>query len=219
MLTLAEELLLLCINDEKGTIQNSALPSLHIGLAAALLAELSLEGRIGIEDGVITVLNDAPTYDELMNEALFKIVHSDRPRKPGYWIQQLGKNYDLLQNRLISAMITMGVLRREGKRLLWIIPYDIYPQRNASAKYWIKQTLRDAVLMNDASVDQRTTALLSLLHALKILDLVFTKDERKAARHRIEEIVKDDIFGQVVAETIAAIDLAAAKALMATVSN
>jgi hypothetical protein len=218
VLTLAEELFLLSINDEKGVIQKSAAQNLRYGLAAAMLSELILEGRLGMEDGHIVVLEEIPTFDELLNETLFKVTHENRPRKPSHWINALSRNYDLLENRLASALVMMGILQKEGKRLLWIIPYDVYPQRDASAKYWIKQRLRDAIL-TEAQPEKRTVALLSLLHALKMLNLIFTKDERKAARQRVDELVKDDVFGQSVAEAIQSIDMAAAHALLAATSN
>jgi hypothetical protein len=108
----------------------------------------------------------------------------------------------------------MGILRKEGLRFMWIVPYEIYPQRDASAKYWIKHRLRETVLAN-VSPDERTIVLLSLLSACKMLDLVFTKDERKAARHKIEQLGCDEVFGQAVADTLDSIEAAAVAAIMA----
>jgi golgi phosphoprotein 3 len=74
-----------------------------------------------------------------------------------------------------------------------VIPYSVYPQQNASAKYWIKHQLR-AVVMANEKAETRTLILLSLLKACRLLNLVFTKDERKAAANQIDELVKGEVL-------------------------
>ena len=63
--------------------------------------------------------------------------------------------------------------------------------------------------------EPHTIALLSLLRACQLLDLVFTKDERKAAGQKIDALASVDLFGEAVAETVAAVDNAAAATMMA----
>jgi golgi phosphoprotein 3 len=50
MRTIAEELLLLALDDEKGTTQWSGTGALPFGLAGALLAELVLRGKMTLGD-------------------------------------------------------------------------------------------------------------------------------------------------------------------------
>jgi|GEM_PF-4255314 len=52
MLNLAEELLLLALQDEKGTVLASAAGSLSYGLAGALLMELALRSRLHKRKGI-----------------------------------------------------------------------------------------------------------------------------------------------------------------------
>jgi hypothetical protein len=215
MLNLAEELFLISINDEKGVVHSSASPNLRYGLAGAVLADLTLLAKLGLDKTRhVVVLDGTLTGDELLDEALVRILSSDRARRPSYWVSELSQHVKQFQSRLASGLATMGILRKEGLRFMWIIPYAIYPQQDASAKYWIKHRLREAVLAN-VTPDQRTVVLLSLLRACSMLDLVFTKDERKAVRHKIEQISRDEVFGQAVTQTLDAIEEAAVAAIIA----
>ena len=201
MLTLPEELFLLSINEEEGVIQSSVAQTLRYGIVAAMLVELTLQGNLGMEKGHLVVLEDSLTGDDLLDEALKQVIQSSRPRKPYHWVNLLSQDIHQLKSRLAAALESMGILHPEGKRLLWIIPYDVYPQQDASAKYWIKQRLRNTIL-TDLAADPRSVSLLSLLMAAKMLDLVFTKDERKAARHKIKQLLKDEAIGHAMAGTI-----------------
>ena len=97
-----------------------------------------------------------------------------------------------------------------------MIPYEAYPEQDASAKYWVKARLRGVVLGGEKP-ESHTVALLSLLRACRLLDLVFTRDERKAAGQKIDALISVDLFGEAVAETVAAVD-GAAVATMAAVN-
>ena len=218
MLDLAEELFLISINDEKGVVHSTAVPNLRYGLAGAVLADLTLLGKLGLEDTRhVIVLDPSLTGDEILDEALVRIVNNDRPRRVSFWVSELSQHVKQFQSRLASGLVTMGILRKEGLRFMWIIPYNVYPQQDASAKYWIKHRLRETVLAN-VKPDPRTIALLSLLSACKMLDLVFTKDERKAARQKIEQYGRDEVFGQAVTETLDAIEAASVAAILAASS-
>jgi hypothetical protein len=214
MLNLAEELFLISINDDKGTIHPSAAVNLRYGLAGAVLADLTLQGKLGLDkQRRVIVIDEVLSGDELLDEAMIQIGRSKKLRRASYWVSELSQHIKQFQSRLSSGLVTMGILRKEGLRFMWIVPYEIYPQQDASAKYWIKHRLREAVLAN-AEADIRTVALLSLLRGCKMLDLVFTKDERRAARLKIEQIGRDEVFGKAVAETLDAIESAAVEAII-----
>ena len=100
------------------------------------------------------------------------------------------------------------MLSGDERRYHWVIPNNVYPQSEASAKYWIKQNLRAAVLTT-ARPERRALVLLSLLKGCRLLGLVFTRDERKAAGKRVDELVKGEDFGDAVAQTLAFIEAAA----------
>jgi golgi phosphoprotein 3 len=212
MLKLYEEMFLLSINDAKGQLVGAAASYMNYDLASAILAELALLGNVQADRKRLAVADATSTGDELLDETLATIATSPKPRKPAHWIGALASGK--LQKRVVQGLVAKNVLRIEEKRFLWVIPYEAYPQQDASAKYWLKARLRGAALGGEQP-ESRTVALLSLLKACRLLDLVFTKDEGKAAGQTIDALVGGDLFGDALAETLAELDGAAVAAMAA----
>ena len=155
------------------------------------------------------------------DDAIEQIRGSERTHKAKGWINRLSR--DKLIQRVADRLIEQGVLTQEKKRFLWVIPYATYPQHDASghpstAKYEVKQRLRAAILGGETP-DARTVALVSMVHATRMLNLIFTPDERKAANRQIEGLVQEDVFGQVVAEVLQEIDAATMIAITEATSS
>ncbi len=203
MPNLAEELFLLALDDEDGWIAAPALNTMRYGLVSALLADLALQSKIAIEDQRVSLLDAAPIGDDLLDDTLRRIADSSKPRKLRYWLTALG--FRKLPKLVAERLVAQGILREEEQRYLWVLPYAVSPQQEASAKYWIKQNLR-AIALTAARSERRGIVLLSLLKGCRLLSLVFTRDERKAARKRIDELVKGEDFGAAVAQTLADIE-------------
>jgi Golgi phosphoprotein 3 len=214
MLTLCEELLLIFIDDATGVI--APLDAVQCGLAGAILSDLALGGKIRTEDKHLILADTALVGDETLDEALALIADEKKARKVKYWIGALGEKK--LAKRIANRLVVKNVLRCVEKRYLWVIPYEAYPQQDASAKYWVKQHLR-AVVLGGEKADAHTVALLSLLQAARLLNIVFTKGERKAAETKVEELVKGDAFAEAVAQTLDDIDSAALAAVMAATAS
>lgn len=215
---LPEKLFILALDDDLGTIEPSIKDTLRYGLAGAILAELALAGRIRCgeagspAEGRLVVENANPTGNEILDAALATIAAEEKPRKLGRWIDTLGNKQTVRQ--VAARLEGRGAIHIEEKRLLWLIPYDVYPQRDATAKYWIKRRLRSLVLAG-GKVRPSDAALLSLLKACRLSKLVFTRDERKTAAKKVEALVQGEIFGAAVAQLLADIEAGAAAAAVA----
>lgn len=61
MFTIAEALILLGTDDEKGTAVSSASSSLNYGLTGSILSELAMMGRIELKDGKVILADDTLT--------------------------------------------------------------------------------------------------------------------------------------------------------------
>ena len=88
MLTLPQELYLLALHEEKGRVPAALSTSLHYGLGGAILAELILQGRVGLDDNrkAVVVNNSMFGEDDLLNEGLERIQASARHHKATYWV-------------------------------------------------------------------------------------------------------------------------------------
>jgi hypothetical protein len=109
--------------------------------------------------------------------------------------------------RLAERLTAGGIVGQEDGRLLWIIPYKDCLEQNASAKYWVKHRLRAQALTCE-DLELRALTLLSLVKACDLLHLVFTKDEMKAVRQRIHQLMVGEALHNPVAQSIEEIDAA-----------
>jgi len=216
MFNLSEELFLLSIDDSKGTIVGSAKDTLRFGLAGAILADLALTERISIDSGKLILADATLTGDTELDETMQLLAASKKTRKVTFWINAIASQK--IVKRIANRLVDKGVLLREERRLLWVIPFEAYPTQDASAKYWIKQHLRERVL-GGIKPEANTVVLLSLLKACRLLDVLFTKDERKAARKKITEQVKGESFGEAVTKTIEEIESATMAAVLVAASG
>jgi hypothetical protein len=187
MLTLGEELFLLCVDEESGIVIPRLKRQLRYGLAGAVLVELALQGKVRVDQkGRLELLNAEPAGDELLDQALEKLSESKRERKLNAWIDSLAAKSNKLCKRTEKQLESCGVIQRQNGRVEWVVPSPDRSEEQVPAKYGIKSRLREQIL-SGAEPDLRSLALLDLLRACNLLKLVFTKDERKAARQCIYE--------------------------------
>jgi hypothetical protein len=215
MLNLPQILFLLAIDDDRGMV--IAAPSLRYGLKAAVLADLTLLEKIGLDEHKkLRVLDGDLIGDEILDKELGKICASRYPRKISSWMYGLGQKK--LRKQIADSLISNGILIPDGKAFQWVIPYAADPQREASAKYWIKTQLRD-MLLAGAKPEPWMVTSLSVLRACRLLNLIFTKDERKAASKKVETLVRSGIFKEPIAQELEDITSATAEAAFASSSG
>ena len=212
METLAEDLLLLALDDENGAVSWQHANALPYGLGGALLMDLALQKRIDSLDTKIVCINSSPTGDESLDRALDTICGADKPRDARYWVSRLGRQYGLKEH-LAHRLVARGILREEEQVFLWVIRSPRFPTDNPSPEASLRDRIR-AVVLGDAAPDPRTLLLCSLINACNLTESVFSPAERALARSRITALVADEQFGQAVGKAVA--DVAAAVAAAAT---
>lgn len=85
-----------------------------LGLAAALLGELALAGRVELGDGVVTVLDSAARDDALCGRVLEFLKQEQHPTRT--WLAFFGQSaYTEVGRRLVAD----GLLTREPRRRPW----------------------------------------------------------------------------------------------------
>jgi hypothetical protein len=209
---LAEDLLLLLTDDETGKAVVSG-SELDIALGGAQLVELSLAGRVDIDDRKRLVVVDAsPTGDALLDRAV-DVVQRREGKKPSAVVGELGKKLrPALQERLVAA----GILREEKGKILGLFPTTRWPAASADHETAVRRAL-DVVLVHGRPPEPRDASLIALLHALKATHRVVPPKEHDLSRRELDGRAKAIAEGDWGSKAVRqAIDAAMAAVLAAT---
>jgi len=218
---IAEELLLLAYDDESGKATGSRI-GLDLGMAAAVLVELALAGRIAYADGNIVVVNPAPTGVPLADEVLAKI-ESDVPHTPASWVQRLRHG---LRDRVLKDLVARGVVRDVDEVALEHIHVHRYPSLDATVEHEARARLA-AALSGEAAPDERTAALATLIAATRMESALGLTGEEAAATHeKLERIAGGagfsgtvDLEQSTVRPSVALVVTALGKAIQAALGT
>jgi Golgi phosphoprotein 3 GPP34 len=184
-LTLSEEVMLLSLDDDSGTAKERG----NVGWAAGggVLVELTLAGRIDIGDDRVTVRDDTPTGVPYLDEHLARIAGHGRPWKVGDCLRAVAKD---AAGGATQALVDRGVLREEKKRVLGLFPTSRYPEVDGAGEEEVRCRL-DRVVTHGADPDERTAALVALLHGARLRGLAFPQREgRKQIEARMAQIAE-----------------------------
>jgi hypothetical protein len=204
---LAEDLLLLVTDDTSGRLLVPG-PQADAGLGGANLVELTLLGKVDVageqdqgKRGRIIVRDPSPPGDEVLDAALRTL--SDRQgSKPSAVIRPLGKN---LRPALYQRLTASGVLRAGRGRALGIFPTRTWPAQDPGHEAELRQRVTQA-LVQPAAPDERTAALVALLHALKcehkVVDPGAYQLSRRQLRARAAEVAQGNWASEAVRKAI-----------------
>jgi hypothetical protein len=185
---LAEELLLLAYDDESGRATGSQI-GLDLGMAAAVLVELALAGRVAYVDGAIVVKNATPTGQSINDEILGRVA-ADTPHTPASWVQRLRHG---LRDRVLADLCARGIICDVDETAMGYIHLHRYPTLDGSVEAEVRARLASA-LSGDSVPDERTAALATLVTAARMEPALLLPDSDVVATHeRLEKI--GDIAG------------------------
>lgn len=187
---LAEELLLLAYDDDTGKATGSRI-ALDLGMAAAVLIELALAGRI-VLDGGFVVVRDGTAIGEPIADAVLARMVDATPNTAASWVQRLRHG---LRDRVLGDLCDRGVVRDVGELALEFIPVHRYPAVDGSVERDVRDRLA-AALAGDSPPDERTAALATLLAAVRMEPALGIAGEPVRATHqKLEAIAARAGFG------------------------
>jgi hypothetical protein len=213
-LTLADEIVVLMLDDSIGEIHPGCVNVAGIAIAGGILMELALRGNIDTDLKSLFVVNPNPTGDPLLDEFLQKIISVPERHSSSWWIDQLSTRNGDLSARILARLVAAGILREEERRFLWVFSRRAYPQVSGREEREAKARLL-AVLFNDEVPDPRDTLLLGLANSTDVLSAILTGDEREKAAPRIDEVVALEEIGRSVGQVATEVQTAMAMALAA----
>lgn len=208
-LFLHEEILLLALRDEEGTIASGTMYQYAIG--AALLAELLLSKRIEVEQSgkkkLVNLVSLSSLGEPLIDECLEKVISAKRRAVLQTWVSRFAgiKN---LKHRVARQLCRRGILRADENKVLLLFTRKIYPEVNPGPERELIRRLEHAIFTDTRDIDPRTVVLLSLANSTGLLKIVFDKKKLKGRKARIKQIVNGEITGKAATEAIQAMQAA-----------
>ncbi|MEW1690932.1 GPP34 family phosphoprotein [Streptomyces sp. NPDC091265] len=185
--TLPEELLLLALDPQRGKpyCRNRFL---EYAMAGAALAELELQGRIAEQRGQVQVVNPLEPPDPLLAALMRSLPPPGKSRSGSgvaarRWVRHTARQ---VEGMYLDALVQRGLLRRETRRFLGLLPYHRHPVVAKDLAAQARQ--RFAAAEQAGFPDHRSRALAALVAAAGLTRFVATgRGSRGAMRHLVRE--------------------------------
>ena len=212
MLTFAEEILLLLLDDESGELVPAPAWSRQCALAGAVLMDLALQDRIDTDLRKLVVVDPSPTGDDLLDPVLATIVEETGVHDARYWVGRMAEERsDRIQDGALSRLVRRGILESEGGRLLWAFRARRYPTIDGKAEREVKLRIMQ-VLLGDELPGPRDVVIICLADACRIFARIMSAKEVERARGRIDVVRRMDLIGQAVSRAVRDLEASVAAA-------
>jgi len=201
ILNISEKFLIMAHHPEKGRLVVSS-QYFRYGLAGAILLDLCLGGRIGIDNGRITPKPGNTPADPIKSEVIQMITESARPRRTGYWVHKLAFRYTRYLNQVRTGLSGKKLMRIEETRILGIIPWRRSYLTESYTRSNLVRQLKNDILVYRGDAGEGS-ALAGLVEACRMQRILSTdREELKMIRSQIKKILKDSPVSDAVAQTI-----------------
>jgi len=212
-LRLHQQLLLLGLRDEEGTLERRS-GMLNLALGGALLTELVQAGRVAVEpEGkhFVHLLSEDPVDDEILDDCLQLVAAAKKRRRASAWVSKLGGR-PKLRHRIAAQLCRLGVLQDSEDKVLLFFTRKAYPTIDPAPERALVERIRAAVL-GEEPPDEELAILIALAYATGLLRVHLTDREIKSRKARLEQIVDQSSVGEA---TKAAVQAVRAAILVAT---
>ena len=211
-LTVAEELLLLLWDDEKG---KSGVGGQYAQLlAGALLIDLTLEGLIDVVDGKVEPVPGASPTGPMRAALLDRIREDRKSRTISRWMQRWAGDKEV-REAPVQRLVDRGVLRAEERRVLRLFRVTRHPVADSARAARVRQRI-GGVLTGEAPAAPRDAALAGLVATAGrgAVGLLVERSEVRAALKRGKRLAKEGVTAEV-GEAVAQAQAAAMAAVTA----
>ena len=182
---LGDDLLLLAARPD-GTLDIPA--KLRFGLSGSELVRLAAAGRVNVERSRIVVLDNAPTSDALLDEALASMTGGWRQPTAKAWVARQRPG---LVERYLARLEAAGTISAERRKMLGFIPATRWTITDTERAAQARARL-EAVASSTGSVDSAQAALAGLASAIGVTHYVFPGLAGAGARRRLKQAARRD---------------------------
>jgi len=211
MLTLAEEAILLALDEETGIITELPHYQTDTVLVAATLMELALLNRIDTDLENLQVVDLTPTGQPILDRILALLPPPGETRPLRSLLDRLAMEGAEIKRMALANLVAVGILKEENRRFLWVFKTRRYPMLDNREVVEVETRLHELVLSDDIP-DPRDVVLVSLVHTWGLFDQILSPRELLRCLPRIRNLARLDLIGQQAAQSIQDIEQAMASA-------
>lgn len=215
-LYLHEQVLLLALRDERGTVESRA-GMYSLALGGAILAELLLADCVTVGEDkkqLVDVVQSRRLGDPLLDECLQRVAGAKRRRSAAGWVSGFA-HVKRLRHRVAQQLCRKGILKDSEEKVLLLFTRKVYPTVDPAPERRLSQTLHRAIFQDSKNVNPRTAILIALAHATGLLNAVFERADLKRRKRRLEQIGSGDLIGGAAKAAVQAAKAAQAAAMVA----
>ena len=207
-LPLYEEILLLALDDDKGTTEIGS--GFANAMGGAILTELAMSGSVVITHDKkmkVTLLRHGTLDDPILDECLTLIAGVKKPQKASDWVMKFAELKDL-KNRAARQLVAKGVLKEETGTVMKVFKRTIYPEADGGPEKDLRERMKKAIFTSTANLEARTVVIVALAQATGMLKKVFPQKKLKERKQRLEKLTSGQLAGRATREVVEAIQAA-----------
>ena len=220
MPTFSEEILVLLLEDERGTLIPIPRTSIECALAGGVLMDLAFANRIDTDLETLMVTDRTPTGNLMLDRTLAKVGAREDKTDTRTWIKVLAaEDADYIREQALLRLLQHGILERRESSFIWAfgrrrdtldrrerrLAWAFGARRYQEAEHEIKLRIGN-VLLSDDIPDPRDVALIGLVDACDLLGDIFPDRNTDQLRPRVEQLHQMDLIGRELAGAISDIE-------------
>ena len=202
---LAEELVLLMLNEQSGYLEMVPGWNFSCVMAGAVIADLALEDRIDSDLNRMYLIDPTPTGDSLLDPTLKEIAESRETSDMQFWIERTAGRSDEIVTTTLDRLVERKILDYESGGF-WGLSRSVSRSGTyQTSDLRIRQEAKARVLsviLNDDIPDPSDAILVALMHTCGGFKLVLSPEDYEEKLERIETIAKLDLIGRLVASAV-----------------
>ena len=202
-LGLADELVLMLLNEENGYFHQVPGWDLNCAVIGAVLAELSLMTRIDTDMESLFLLDPTPTANPALDPILAEIAAEQVQRSAQYWIERLAPHAESIIDLTLDHLVDRKILEHHNGDF-WTLARtkgdaEMFNGSAGGGIQLVKTRISQAIFNNEIP-DPRDIIIICLVNACDVFRFMFQLDEE--AEKRIEFICNMDLLGRSIAAAV-----------------
>ena len=214
MLSLAEEIVLMLLEDEEGKFVHVPDHYVRCVLAGAVLMDLALAGKVDSDMENLFLIDSEPLNDDILDPILEHLVSEGGTHDACYWVEHCQGLAEDVREKALNRLCKKGILQKEDDRFLWVFKTRRYPIVDEDVDREVKLRIM-SILFSDEIPGPRDIAIIALMDAGDLFRYLLSDRELKGVIKRIEQVRNMDLIGQAVTKAVREIERQLAQVTMA----